>query len=64
MMQPINTTTENAVTLDGIMPVAIELHDNGADYKRLRSWLIGRTTYQERNRILNTIFESSEAIAA
>ena len=52
------------MTLDGIMPVAIELHDNGADYKRLRSWLIGRTTYQERNRILNTIFESSEAIAA
>ena len=43
---------------------AIELRRQGATYKRVRSWLIGRTTFQERNRILSAVFETSDATAA
>ncbi|MEY8119985.1 hypothetical protein AB9F26_17240 [Falsihalocynthiibacter sp. BN13B15] len=41
---------------DYTMIAALELRRQGANYKRIRSWLIGRTTYHERNRILDDVF--------
>ena len=38
-----------------IMCGVLSLKENGATPKAIRSWLIGRTTYHERNRIMEAI---------
>lgn len=54
---PFDMTPTNSMTLE-LMRHAITLQLKGATPKAIRSWLIGRTTYLERNHIMDAIVYS------
>lgn len=52
---PFDSDPEMTPMAINVMCGALSLKENGATPKAIRSWLIGRTTYQERNRIMEAI---------
>lgn len=52
---PFDAEPEMSPMAINIICGAFSLKENGATPKAIRSWLIGRTTYLERNSIMDAI---------
>lgn len=55
---PFDTEPEMTPMTINIICGAFNLKETGATPKAIRSWLIGRTTYLERNRIMDAIADT------
>jgi len=51
---PFDFPTKECPMTINIIRGALNLKEKGATPKAIRSWLIGRTTFQERNQIMDS----------